>query len=102
MLSRIRNIIADYQILAPDDLNELIFNSYRKSLGKETAERISRQLENYEYYNGKQHRNTYGELVKASKVERPPGLDYDPTRIENTYFKAFTDGKAPGQWDGKQ
>ena len=100
-MSRIRNIVADYQILAPDDLNELIFNSYRKSLGKETAERISRQLENYEYYNGKQHRNTYGELVKASEVERPPGLDYDPTRIDNNYFKAFIDRKARWQMGGK-
>src|SRR5690625_7211504 len=100
-MSRLRNIVADYQLLAPDDLNELIFNSYRKSLGKETAERISRQLENYEYYNGKQHRNTYGELVKASEVERPPGLDYDPTRIDNNYFKAFIDRKARWQMGGK-
>src|SRR5690625_3263846 len=100
-MSRTRNIIADYNILSPDDFNALIFNKFEQSLGKETRERIRRQLENYDYYEGKQHRNEYGELVKAVDLPRPPGVDYDPTRYATNYFKAIVDRKARWQMGGK-
>ena len=100
-MSRTRNIIADYNILSPDDFNALIFNKFEQSLGKETRERIRRQLENYAYYEGKQHRNEYGELVKAVDLPRPPGVDYDPTRYATNYFKAIVDRKARWQMGGK-
>lgn len=100
-MSYTRNIFADYNILAPDDMNALLFNAFHQSLGHETAERISRQLDNYAYYEGRQHRNEYGELVKASELPRPPGLDYDPTRYATNYFKAIVDRKARWQMGGK-
>src|SRR5690625_6782409 len=87
--------------MSPDDMNALIFNAYRQSLGKATRERIQRQLENYDYYSGKQHLNEYGALVKASELERPPGVDYDPTRYATNYFKAVIDKKARWQMGGK-
>src|SRR5690625_2400813 len=101
ILSRTRNIYVDYNILSPDDLNALIFNAYSQSLGKETRERIRRQLENYDYYSGKQHLNEYGELVKADQLPRPPGVDYDPTRYATNYFKAIVDRKARWQMGGR-
>jgi|SRR5690625_598966 len=100
-MSYTRNIHADYNLLSPEDLDELISNGFRKSLGRETIERINRQLENYGYYNGKQHRNEYGELVKAEELTRPPGVDYDPTRYATNYFKAIVDRKARWQMGGE-
>src|SRR5690625_4730771 len=100
-MSMTRNIIADYNLMSPDDMNALIFNAYRQSLGKETVERIQTQLENYDYYSGKQHIDEYGALVKASELPRPPGVDYDPTRYATNYFKAIVDRKARWQMGGK-
>src|SRR5690625_2513275 len=100
-MTRTRNIIADYNILSPDDFNTLIFNKFEQSLGKETRERIRRQLDNYAYYSGRQHRNEYGELVKAQDMPRPPGVDYDPTRYATNYFKAIVDRKARWQMGGQ-
>lgn len=100
-MSMTRNIIADYNLMSPDDMNALIFNAYRQSLGKETVERVQTQLENYDYYSGKQHVDEYGALVKASELPRPPGVDYDPTRYATNYFKAIVDRKARWQMGGK-
>lgn len=100
-MSRTRNLIADYNLMSPDDFNALIFNAYRQSLGKETVERINTQLESYDYYSGKQHVDGYGALVKASELPRPPGVDYDPTRYATNYFKAIVDRKARWQMGGK-
>src|SRR5699024_5728129 len=83
---RTRGIRADYILMSPDDLNAVIFDAFRQSLGKETVERIQRQLDNYAYYEGRQHRNEFGELVKASELERPAGVDYDPTRYATNYY----------------
>ncbi len=94
-------VFADYNLLSPDDINAMIYSHYRQALGKETVERISRQLENYDYYEGKQHRNDYGALVKAQDLPRPPGVDYDPTRYATNYFKAIVDRKARWQMGGK-
>lgn len=94
-------VFADQHLMSPDDMNAIIFNAYRQTLGKETAERISLQLDNYDYYNGKQHRDDYGRLVKAEELLRPPGLDYDPTKYATNYFKAIVDRKARWQMGGK-
>ncbi|MHC8516783.1 phage portal protein [Sporosarcina sp. ITBMC105] len=87
--------------MTPQDMDTLLFSPFQQALGKTTVERINRQLDNYAYYSGKQHRNQYGELVNASEVERPPGLDYDPTRYATNYFKAIVDRKARWQMGGK-
>jgi len=87
--------------MSPDDINALIFNAYQQSLGKETRERISKQLDNYSYYSGRQHRDDYGNLVKAEQLERPSGIDYDPTRYATNYFKAIIDRKARWQMGGQ-
>lgn len=93
--------IADYNLMSPDDINSMIFNAYQQALGKDTYERMSRQIDNYMYYEGKQHRDEYGRLVKASELPRPPGVDYDPTRYATNYFKAIVDRKARWQMGGK-
>lgn len=93
--------MVDYNLLSPEDMDDLLFSPFQQALGKETVERINRQLENYDYYNGRQHVNEYGQLVKASELERPPGLDYDPTRYATNYFKAIVDRKARWQMGGK-
>lgn len=92
---------ADYNVMPAEKIDELLFNGYQQALGKETRERIQRQIENYDYYEGKQHRDEYGRLVKASELSRPPGLDYDPTRYATNYFKAIIDRKARWQMGGK-
>lgn len=91
---------ADYNLMSPDDLNSLIFSDFERSLGKETRDRISKQIENYDYYDGRQHQDELGNLVKAEELPRPSGLDYDPTRYATNYFKAVIDRKARWQMSG--
>lgn len=96
------NEIVDYNLLNPQDMDDLLFGPFDQALGKETRERLRRQLESYEYYSGKQHVDPEtGVLVKASELSRPPGLDYDPTRYATNYFKAIVDRKARWQMGGK-
>lgn len=80
---------------------DVLLSPFRQALGAETVERISKQLDNYAYYEGHQHRDDAGNLVKASALPRPPGLDYDPTRYATNYFKAIVDRKARWQMGGK-
>lgn len=87
--------------MTPEDMDELLFSPFELAVGEETVERIQAQFENYEYYEGKQHRNDNGELVKASELERPPDIDYDPTRYATNYFKAIINRKARWQMGGK-
>ena len=98
---RTKGILTDYQLMSPDDYTALIFNGYQQAIGKETYNRVSKQLENYAYYNGRQHIDEYGRLVKAKDLPRPAGLDYDPTRYATNYFKAIVDRKARWQMGGK-
>lgn len=91
---------ADYNLLSAEDLDRVLFTDYERSLGKETRERIAAQISNYDYYDGKQHEDENGNLVKASELPRPPGLDYDPTRYTTNYFKAVIDRKARWQMSG--
>ena len=69
------NIRGDYNLLNPQDIDDILFKPFEQALGAETVNRIQTQLENYEYYGGKQHRNEYGVLVKAKDLPRPDGLD---------------------------
>ena len=101
MAGRFQKFVADYNIMSPDDMDMLLFAPFQLALGRETVERLRVQFENYEYYDGKQHRNESGELVRASELSRPPGLDYDPTRYATNYFKAIIDRKARWQMGGK-
>lgn len=87
--------------MGADDMDELLFSAYQQALGEETRERIRSQYENYEYYNGKQHKDESGNLVDADELERPSGVDYDPTRYATNYFKAVIDRKARWQMGGK-
>ena len=83
-------------------MDDLLFSPFQQALGKETRERMRVQLENYDYYQGRQHVDSRtGQLVKASELERPPGLEYDPTRYATNYFKAIVDRKARWQMGGK-
>src|SRR5690625_2732357 len=81
-------------------MDDLLFNAFEQSLGEETRERIRKKIENYQYYDGKQHKDEYGNLVESSELERPPELDYDPTRYATNYFKAVIDRKARWQMSG--
>src|SRR5699024_795821 len=87
--------------MSPDDFNAIIFNAYSKSLGKETRERIIRQIDNYEYYSERQHHNESGELVKAQDMHQTHGLDSYPTQYDKNYNKAIDDRKARWQMTGK-
>lgn len=80
----------------------MLFTPFQRSLGRQTLERIRKQLEAYDYYNGYQHIDPEtGQLVKASELRRPPNLAYDPTRYATNYFKAIIDRKARWQMGGK-
>lgn len=96
------NVLADYNLMSAPDMDDLLFSPYQQALGHATFERIQQQIRNYEYYDGKQHIDpTTGQLVKASDLSRPPGLDYDPTRYSTNYFKAFIKRKARWQMGGQ-
>lgn len=92
---------ADYNLLSPTDMDDLFFTAYERALGTETRARIIAQVENYDYYDGKQHRDKYGNLIKAEDLEQPEGYDYKPTRYATNYFKAVIDRKARWQMSGE-
>jgi hypothetical protein len=100
-MGRFEKFTADYNLISPEDMDELLFSPWQIALGQQTMERLQNQFENYEYYAGKQHRNENGELVFASELDRPPGLEYDPTRYATNYFKAIINRKARWQMGGK-
>ena len=100
-LTKFTRNMADYNLLTPADMDDLLFAPFRQALGRETYDRIQRQLENYAYYEGKQHVDPRtGQMVKANELPRPDGLDYDPTRYATNYFKAIVDRKARWQMGG--
>lgn len=98
---RFQQFTADYNLMSPDDMDELLFSPFQMALGEETVARLQVQFDNYEYYQGRQHRNANGELVKASELEPPVGADYEPTRYATNYFKAIINRKARWQMGGK-
>lgn len=100
-MGRFIKFTADYNLMSPEDMDELLFLPFEVALGEDTRERMRSQFENYEYYDGKQHMNESGELVKAKDLERPSGLDYDPTRYATNYFKTVINRKARWQMSGK-
>lgn len=91
-----------YNDIDANTYDELIFSPLQQALGNETWQRINRQIRDYEYYKGRQHVDPLtGQLVYADQLERPPGLDYDPTRFNTNYFKSFIDKKARWLMSGK-
>lgn len=82
-------------------MDELLFSEFDQALGEENRERLRIAFENYQYYEGRQHRNENGELVDATELEQPPDLDYMPTRYATNYFKAIINKKARWQMGGK-
>jgi hypothetical protein len=96
-----QNFVADYNLMAPEDMDELLFSPFEIALGEETVDRIQTQFENYEYYQGKQHKNENGELVRSEDLEQPAELDYEPTRYATNYFKAIIERKARWQMGGQ-
>lgn len=95
-----QGIHGDYNMMDADDLDELLFTGYDIALGEKTRARMDYQVENYMYYDGKQHRDENGNLVNAFELEQPPELDYLPTRYSTNYFKAIVDRKARWQMSG--
>lgn len=96
------NGFMDYNILSPQDLDDLLFSPFQQAIGKREWERLQRQIKFYQYYEGKQHVDPKtGQLVKASELSRPSGLDYDPTRYATNYFKTFVQRKSRWQMGGK-
>jgi FtsZ-binding cell division protein ZapB len=100
-MGRFERFVADYNLMTPEDLDELLYAPFEIALGESTVTRLQNQFENYEYYSGKQHKNQNGELVRASELDRPEGLEYDPTRYATNYFKAIINRKARWQMGGK-
>lgn len=100
-MDAVRGIEPDYNLMDADSLDELLFSAFEQSLGEGTRERMRLQLENYDYYDGLQHKDELGNLVHASELPRPPELDYDPTRYTTNYFKAIVDRKARWQMSGE-
>lgn len=98
---RFEKFTADYNLMTPEDMDMLLFEPFRISLGEETVKRLQMQFENYEYYQGRQHRNENGELVHSWELEKPADLDYEPTRYATNYFKAIINRKARWQMGGK-
>lgn len=98
---RFSKFTADHNLMAAEDMDTLLFEPFMLALGEDTVERLQIQFDNYEYYSGKQHRNDNGELVFAEDLERPVGMDYDPTRYATNYFKAIINRKARWQMGGK-
>lgn len=95
-----QGIHGDYNLMDAEDLDELLFTGYEQALGEKTRERMNYQIENYMYYDGKQHRDENGNLVGVEELEQPPELDYMPTRYSTNYFKAIVDRKARWQMSG--
>lgn len=95
------NVVADYNMLTPQEMDDMLFSPFRQALGSDTWQRMQRQHRFYDYYAGKQHLDPRtGQLVKASELPRPEGLDYDPTRYATNYFKVFIQHKSRWQMGG--
>lgn len=101
MANGFSNISPDINIMNAEDMDELFFTAYEQALGEETSARMQTQVDNYEYYDGRQHRDENGNLVDATELERPAELDYMPTRYATNYFKSFVDRKARWQMSGR-
>lgn len=97
-----KNVLVDYNLISPTDMDDLLYSPYQQALGQATWARMQRQIRYYQYYEGKQHIDpSTGQLVKATELPRPAGLDYDPTRYATNYFKAFIKRKARWQMGGQ-
>src|SRR5699024_4864891 len=62
MAGRFTNFTPDANLIDPEGMDELLFSPFGQALGEETRERIQMQYDNYEYYEGKQHRDESGKI----------------------------------------
>jgi len=92
--------MADFNILAPESLDDLLFAPFSQAIGATEHQRLQAQYRNYLYYDGYQHKGASDELVRAEDVPRPPGLDYDPTRFVSNYARLLVSKKAKWQMSG--
>lgn len=92
--------MVDYNLLSTEALATLVATPLSQAFGAQTAARIRKQVESYDYYKGKQHMYD-GELVYPEDLPRPPELDYDPVRFYTNYFKTFIQKKARWQMGGE-
>ena len=90
----------DYNLLAPEELTEILKLPIEHAIGNKEVSRINRILAHYDYYDGKQHMDEFGNYVSANEVERPDGMAYSPSRFTTNYFKAFIKRKARWQMGG--
>ena len=91
----------DTNLLSPEFLSTLTKRPIEIVLGEKEVERLENIRYNYDYYSGKQHKDEWDRLVRAYELERPADYDYDPTRFETNYFKAFVKRKARWQMAGQ-
>jgi len=92
----------DYNLLSPQEMDDLLFSPFQQALGRENWDRVQNQLRFYNYYDGKQHVDPRtGQLVRAVDLPRPDGLDYNPTRYATNYFKTFIQRKSRWQMGGQ-
>ena len=78
--------MVDYNLLAPDDLNEILKRPLDKVLTRNEVDRLEKALYNYDYYSGLQHTDAMGRLVRASELDRPAGYSYDFADIKAICF----------------
>ena len=93
-------VIPDYNILTPDQIDQILERPIEKALGKKEMDRINRIQANYDYYNGKQHIDEYGKYIYANEDESWDGKDYKPSKYWTNYFKAFIKRKSRWQMAG--
>ncbi|MBC1331032.1 phage portal protein [Listeria booriae] len=88
--------------MTADTINTLIKSPFQQAIGEQEMQRLNKQIESYNYYDGYQHIDPISkQLVRAEDLQRPAGFDYTPTRFSVNYFKRFINNKAQWQMAGK-
>lgn len=94
-------VLIDSNLLSQESIEKMLKSPFMEAIGEREFQRFQKQAEAYNYYAGYQHKHPQtGQLVKASELPRPDGLDYDPTRFEVNYFKRMINAKAQWQMGG--
>lgn len=92
--------IPDYNLLTPDTIETLLKRPIEVALGAAEIERINRIQSNYDYYNGKQDEDEFGNPIYATDSDDWDGKDYRPAKYWTNYFKAFIKRKSRWQMAG--
>ncbi|RPF54742.1 phage portal protein [Abyssicoccus albus] len=91
----------DYNLLTPAVLDSLLKRPIEKALGEREIKRINDIYANYDYYNGKQDVNEFGQYIYPTESTDRKGRDFEPTRYWTNYFKAFIKRKSRWQMAGQ-